>query len=319
MRELAAFSGLAHGRKDLYCAINRSASVTEALFSKRHVKEYNKAVKHSKSNRSLVMRYGHLERTSLHLRVYADASFASKDGMLSQLGFIALICDGADRCYVLTYARKKARRIVRSIMDVGVYDFAYAFYAAYTLKNDFERVYDQPLPLIMQTDLKQMFDVITRASPTTWKRLMIDVAAARDAYSKHEISNVGLVKSEHYVADGLTNPGLRSALKTMLRTGIDNNRAQNWIIRSNPATNLTMTRGTTPAVTSLSEAPFSKKAASPERKRSDDGKPAVGIYARGSGDRVEDAVAGTFSRESDRVGFRSPNRVSLWQLAWKGL
>lgn len=63
--------------------------------------------------------------------------------------------------------KKKARRIVRSIMAVGVYDFSDAFYAAYTLKNDFERVYDQPLPLIMLTDLEQMFDVITRASPTT--------------------------------------------------------------------------------------------------------------------------------------------------------
>eukprot|EP00170_Pyropia_yezoensis_P004074 contig_16768_g4085 len=34
----------------------------------------------------------------------------------------------------------------------------------------------------MLTDWKQMFDVVIRASHITEKRLMIDVAAAREAY-----------------------------------------------------------------------------------------------------------------------------------------
>jgi len=226
VRARAAFAGLAHGRPDLCCAINRAAQVTEALLFERHVKEYNKAVKHAKSTRSLVPHYGPLERVSLHLRVYADASFASNDHMSSQMGFIVLLCDGADRCHVLTYASKKARRVVRSIMVGEVYAFADTFDAAYILKHNLERVYDQPLPLVMLTDSKQIFDVITRASHTTETRLMIDVAAARDAYNKHEISNVGLVKSDHNIADGLTKPGLCSALNTMLRTGVDNNPVQ---------------------------------------------------------------------------------------------
>ena len=272
VRARAAFAWLAHGRPDLCYAINRAAQVTEALLSERHVKEYNKAVKHAKSTRSLVLRYGPLERASLHLRVYADASFASNDDMSSQLGFIALLCDGADRCHLLTYASKKARRVVRNIMAGEVYAFADAFDAAYILKHDLERVYDQPLPMVMLTDSKQMFDVITRASHTTEKRLMIDIAAAQDAYNKHEISNVGLVKSEHNIADGLTKPGLCSALNTMLRTGVDNNPVQQWIIRSNPAANPTTTQGITPEAPSVSVAPPSHQAASPEQARSDDGK-----------------------------------------------
>jgi len=202
------------------------------LFAERHIKEFNKAVKYAKATKDLVLTYTKLERESLLLRVYADASFASNDDLSSQLGYIVSLCDSEDRCHVLTYRSKKARRIVRSIMAGEVYAFADAFDAAYILKHDLERAYGQPLPLVMLTDSKQIFDVITRASHTTEKRLMIDVAAARDAYNKHEISNVGLVKSEHNVADGLTKPGLCPAMEELLRTGVDKNPVQQWIIRS---------------------------------------------------------------------------------------
>ena len=47
----------------------------------------------------------------------------------------------------------------------------------------------------MLTGSLQMFDVITKASYTSEKRLMIDVAATREAYGRDEISNVGLVSS----------------------------------------------------------------------------------------------------------------------------
>jgi len=84
--------------------------------------------------------------------------------------------------------------------------------------------------LVRLTDSKKMFDVITRASHTTEKWLMIGAAAVQDAYNEHEISNVGLVKSEHSISDGVTKPGLCSALNKMLRTRVDNIPVQQWII-----------------------------------------------------------------------------------------
>eukprot|EP00170_Pyropia_yezoensis_P005437 contig_22078_g5451 len=84
----------------------------------------------------------------------------------------------------------------------------------------------------MLTDSKQLFDVITRASHPTEKRLMIDVAAAREAYNNQEISNVGLLKSEHNAADGLTKPHHCTALERIMSTGEDNNPVQQWIIRA---------------------------------------------------------------------------------------
>ena len=228
----AAFAWLAHSRPDLCCAINRAAQVTASTFRKEHIKELNKAIKHANATKTLSLMYAPLDKETLHLLVYADASFASNDDLSSQLGYIVLLCDGHSRCHVMTYSSRKSRRVVKSIMAGEVYAFADAFDAAFIIKHDLERIYDQHLPLVMLTDSKQMFDVITRASHTTKKRLMIDVAAAREAYKRYEISNVGLVRSEHNPADGLTKPPICPALDATLCTGRDVNPVKQWVTRN---------------------------------------------------------------------------------------
>ena len=179
MRARAAFVWMAHGRRNLCCSINRADQVTEALSSEKQVKGMNKAIKHAKSTEEMVLSLKPLERASLHLRVFADAPLHSSYDMSSQLGYTVLLCDAEDECLVLTYSSRKARRIVRSIMAGEVYAFADAFDAAYILKHYKELVYNQLLHLVMLTDSKQTFHVITRATNTTEKRLIIDFAVAR--------------------------------------------------------------------------------------------------------------------------------------------
>jgi len=130
VRARAEFAWLVHGRPDLWCAINHAAQVTEVIFSERHIKFFNKAVKHAKATKDLFLTYTKLERESLHIRGYADASFASNEDLWSQLVYVVLLCYAEDRCHVLTYTSKKARRIVRIIMTGEVYAFADAFDAS---------------------------------------------------------------------------------------------------------------------------------------------------------------------------------------------
>jgi len=84
----------------------------------------------------------------------------------------------------------------------------------------------------MWTDSKQMFDVFTRASHTTEKRLMIDVRAAREAYKRYEISNIGFVRSEHNPVDGLPKPHICAALDAALRMNTNVNPVQQWVTRN---------------------------------------------------------------------------------------
>ena len=89
--------------------------------------------------------------------------------------------------------------------------------------------------MTLLTDSKQMFEVITKASHTSERRLMIDTAAAREAYNRGEISNVGLVLSKHNIADGLTKPGYCRAISDLITTGCDRSPVEQWIVRTNIA------------------------------------------------------------------------------------
>ena len=80
------------------------------------------------------------------------------------------------------------------------------------LGHDFETIYQTEIPLKIRTDSLQMIGVVTKASSTTERRLMIDIAAARESYNREEISTVGLVLSEHNIADGLTKEVPNQAL-----------------------------------------------------------------------------------------------------------
>lgn len=176
--------------------------------------------------------YGPLDRKTLNIRTYTDGSFDSNDDHSSQLGYVVLLWDTQDSFHILDYESRKCKRIVTSIMAAETYDFGERFDYAYKIKHKLEKNYRQNIPVTILTDSKQMFDVITKASRTTEKRLLIYVAAIREAYNRYKISNEGLVRSENNVADGLTKIKHYPPLKTILETGIDRNTVQKWIFRS---------------------------------------------------------------------------------------
>ena len=47
------------------------------------------------------------------------------------------------------------------------------------------------IPIKRLTDSKILFDVITKFSNTSERRLMNDLSAVKNDYSSHEISNIG--------------------------------------------------------------------------------------------------------------------------------
>jgi hypothetical protein len=60
---------------------------------------------------------------------------------------------------------------------------------------------------------------------------MVDIAAAREAYHDHVISNVGLIKSQYNPADGLTKVGCNDALLKLLRTHRLDHPIEQFILR----------------------------------------------------------------------------------------
>lgn len=64
---------------------------------------------------------------------------------------------------------------------------------------------------------------------------MTDIASARECYNRQEISQVGLVSSEHNVADGLTKETPNNALEKLMTSGYDHNPVKRWIHRKQPS------------------------------------------------------------------------------------
>eukprot|EP00171_Calliarthron_tuberculosum_P004827 IDg4827t1 len=197
----ACVGWLAHSRPELCCSINRAAQVTDASFEPRHVKDLNKAIRYAKESKSIRLRYGSLDMSSLHLR-----------------------------------ASRKSRRVVRSIMAAETYAFTNAFDQTFVLKHDMEKMLHKTIPLKMFTDSKQLFDVITKASYPTEKRLMIDILAVREAYNTFEISNVGLISGTSNPADALTKPNFSSSLMNIILHAQDKTPVLQWIFRAGPKT-----------------------------------------------------------------------------------
>lgn len=222
-----------HCRPEYACIVNKSAQVTEKTMTPKHIRELNHAIRdaHNHPDRGLV--YDKLDKDSLHLRVYVDASFASNDDMSSQLGFIILLCDDHNRFHVIELSSRKSKRVVRSIMGGELYAFTDAFDAVATIAIDLSHAFRRKIPVRMFTDSKQVFDVITRGKRPTEKRLAIDVIAAREAYHNFEIDRVGLIRGENNPADALSKLAHNGKLHELLDRQVDETPVESWIMRTN--------------------------------------------------------------------------------------
>ena len=79
-----------------------------------------------------------------------------------------------------------------------------------------------------------MFDVISKVSRTSEKRIILDMHAVWQAYQAHEILNIGSIRSEDNIADGLTKSKKKAALPNISSTGRHTINFEQWIFREKP-------------------------------------------------------------------------------------
>lgn len=140
---------------------------------------------------------------SLHLRVYADASFATSEDMSLQIGYIILLCDDTNLYNVLNFSNRKSQRVVQSIMGGELWAFTDAFGAVAMIALDIAGAFQMKIPVPMFTDYRQVFGVITRSKRPTERCLAIAMQAAREAYQSADIDGVGLVRGDKNPAEAL--------------------------------------------------------------------------------------------------------------------
>lgn len=172
-----------------------------------------------------------LDVSSLRIISHADASFANLADLKTQLGFVILLSDSTNPVNWLHFRSYKCKRVVRSVLGGETHAFADSFDAAYAIRYDIQKMVKQNVPLSMVTDSDSLFKVVVQSSTTTERRLMIDIQATREAYQERKIDNMGWVKSDGNIADGLTKINKMELIQHVMRTGRFDRVADQWVIR----------------------------------------------------------------------------------------
>ncbi|CAN8072966.1 unnamed protein product [Agarophyton chilense] len=225
---------LANTRPECLFQISQLAQVTETIFEndqKGVIRQLNRAVKYARQN-ILSLRIPRLNRETLRVIDYSDSSLANNRDMSSQLGHIVFLGDGTDNVVPIHFKSYKAKRVTRSAMADELIAFSDLFDVTTTLSAEMSLIMNRDIPVQLFTDSKSLFDVISKGSRTSEKRLMLDIAAARQGFKTKAISDIGFVRSSHNVADGLTKTMHQAALKNILRTGSLQIKPEQWVIRN---------------------------------------------------------------------------------------
>lgn len=191
----------------------------------------NRMVWPIQQNPSQPLMYVRLDKDSLQINVYAHSSFANNENNSSQVGYIILITDKTKRCNILHYLSHKSRQVTRSVLGGALYVYADALDMSYVIEKDLEAIFRQQIPMTMRTDPKIVFDVITKFTSTSKKRLTLDTSFMRESYDRQEIYHVGYVRSQFNPADAFTKLMKSTPLTRTIQDNTCNLPIVQWAIR----------------------------------------------------------------------------------------
>ena len=187
---------LAHSRPDCLYEISQLAQTTFLAYHEGPttiLKSINRLIQYAKQNR-VSLRFPPLDLSTIHVVCYNDISFGINHDHTSHLAHISLLADGSGSFVPVNFRSYKGHRVTRSVMAAELIVFADAFEASFNLTAELRKLLDQPnLPLTLLTDSKILFDVISKGWKTSEKRLMLDIAAAREEFRIGSISDIDFI------------------------------------------------------------------------------------------------------------------------------
>lgn len=137
-------------RPEVAFKITQSTQVTEKRFNfdvEGHRKALHSIVLQLKKTRGLNLKFPKLDKSSLHLRVYSNASFANNYDKFSQSGYIIFMADKENACQPLCWSSQKSKRVTRSVLGSETMAFADAFDMAFVIKHDLQRMINNIVPI----------------------------------------------------------------------------------------------------------------------------------------------------------------------------
>jgi hypothetical protein len=120
-----------------------------------------------------------LDKESLRLIVFTDASFAGNRDLSSQIGYVLVLADGSGRANTIHWSSTKCKRVTRSVLASELYGMAHGFDIGGLVKSTIDKALEIEVLLVVYTDSKSLYKCLVKLGTTREKRLMIDVICLR--------------------------------------------------------------------------------------------------------------------------------------------
>jgi hypothetical protein len=194
----------------------------------------NKRIQWQIDNAPRGLKFVPLDTDSLKLIIFTDASFANNKDLSSQIGYVIVLADGADKANIVHWTSVKCKRVTRSILASELYALALGFDIGAALKGTFDEIFgqkDDPIPLVIATDSKSLYHCLVKLGTTHEKRLMIDVMALRQSYERREIAEIRWIDGGSNPADAMTKATPCLALRDLIDTNMIKWKVTEWVER----------------------------------------------------------------------------------------
>jgi hypothetical protein len=195
------------------------------------IKALNKRIQWQIENPSRGLRFIALEKESLRLLVFTDASFANNKDLSSQIGMVLVLADSKNNANIIHWCSIKCKRVTRSVLASELYGMAHGFDMAASAKSTLDLILNISVPLVLCTDSKSLYDCLVKLGTTQEKRLMIDVMCLRQAYERREIAEVKWIAGTTNPADSMTKSKPSNALKLLIDANKVKMDVQEWVER----------------------------------------------------------------------------------------
>ncbi|EED22636.1 conserved hypothetical protein [Talaromyces stipitatus ATCC 10500] len=179
------------------------------------------------------LRFVKIDLWTAKLYAFIDTLFANNKDSSSQIGYIIVLANTQNNANILHWSSTKCKRITQSVLTSEMYGMANGFNAAAAIKSTLTQLLHllEPLPLVLCTDLKSLYECLVKLGTTREKHLMIDLMCLRQSYERQEITEVRWINSNSNPADAMTKSKPCRALQELINTNklrIDVNR---WVER----------------------------------------------------------------------------------------
>ena len=164
--------------------ISEQAQITEKRFysdSSGFVKRMNQLVQYAHDSVAH-LNFLKLEQESLRIVRFSDAAYANNHDLTPQLSRVILLADDTNAFLPISFKIYKSRRVTRSVLSAEVIAFVDMFHDAYAMCTQVRQAIRRSVPMHLMADSKSLFDIVSKGSRTSEKRIRFDIHAGRHAH-----------------------------------------------------------------------------------------------------------------------------------------